>query len=728
MKKLSYLLFAAGLALVSCTAVNEAEKVNDDIQFTASIEATATDGVSSPDTRTYVDKDNAGAVRMHWTKDDLVSIFRKSTFGQKYKFNGETGDRSGTFSKVPTDDFGGGFELSKFYSVYPYAENTSIAEEGLISYTFPDTQSYAEDSFGLGAGTMVAVTADTDDNNLIFKNVCAFLKLQVYGGATIAKVTLQGNSDEVLAGPGLISAVYGEEPSVTMTGDVKLLTLECGAVATSTSSTAPTTFWFAIPPVKFTNGFTVKFTDNQGNVAEKSTNRNLTFTRNHITPMEAFEVLPQAVPDPEPEIPALPPVNSGLPVLYVYTPGFEPGEATTNNLTNTEFIGKTDWVAGSHAYLKMADNTVQDLGTANIRGRGNTTWNYKKKPYAFKLDTKAALLGMPADKRWDLLANYLDRTRLRNDLALELGRRLVNDGVMGEDWWTPKGEYVELVINDVFLGNYYLVEHIKIAKKRVNIKEMKTTDITEPNITGGYLLELGIEMDEGEGHQFWTDYFTDTYPYNRHGKNGNNYHLPVMIKDPEDITTEQFTWIKDYINDVQGSIVRGGSSWLDKVDIDSFICWMFIQECIGNYEPFHPKSAYMYKGREGKLVMGPLWDFDYGTFKDDYKMTPIYHYSIWYPYMLQNSTFAARVKELWPIVKPVLREVCNEYATKFVNGNAEIMPLATSIDNDWVRWYNLGGQPTVNNDEGLGVWVAFKKLTDNLSRRITQMNDESICK
>lgn len=207
----------------------------------------------------------------------------------------------------------------------------------------------------------------------------------------------------------------------------------------------------------------------------------------------------------------------------------------------------------------------------------------------------------------------------------------------------------------------------------------------------------------------------------------NTSHLPVMIKSTEeDITPGQFNWIKNYINGVQSSIVNHGNSWLNDVDIDSFICWMFVQEVIGNYEPFHPKSAFMHKDRGGKLMMGPLWDFDYGTFKQDYAMTPVYHYSIWYPYMLKDAVFKARVEELWPIVKPILREVCSEYAAKFRSSNSAVMPLAVSIDNDWVRWQNLGGQPSVNGDEGIGVWEAFKRLTDNLSRRINQMNDTEI--
>ena len=100
----------------------------------------------------------------------------------------------------------------------------------------------------------------------------------------------------------------------------------------------------------------------------------------------------------------------------------------------------------------------------------------------------------------------------------------------------------------------------------------------------------------------------------------------------------------------------------------------------------------MHKDRGGKLMMGPLWDFDYGTFDEGNGMTPIYHYAMWYPYMLKDATFKARVKELWPIVKPILSEVCSDYAYKYTQANAtpEVMSLMVSIDKDWARWKNLG--------------------------------------
>ena len=694
---------AALVALSACTEEEPYMEGWKDVHFDAEIEQQDKDG-----TRLYV-QDEDGVLQLHWTALDEISIFF-STYNEQFIFQGNTADTGGRFDPASSESLGNsfttGFEIDRYYAVYPYAEATSLSGS-VLNYEFPATQAYAPDSFGLGASVMVAVTSGPGDRHLTFKTVTGFLKLKIYGGATIQSIVLRGNDGQILSGPAAITAPYGDVPSTVMTGDGTSITLTCPGVTTGATKDEATAFWIALPPTDFPNGFTVEITDTKGRVMTKSKGSAVSVRRNHMVPMAAFEF---AGVEPEPEIPDLPVIDSGLPVLYVYTPD---GVAVDQ---------KETWISGSTAYLKDTDGSITSLGAASIRGRGNTTWNYVKKPYAFKLDKKASLLGMPKDKRWDLLANYLDRTRLRNDLALELGRRL---STLGLDW-TPKGKYVELVLNNVHMGNYYLCEHIKGAEKRVPIQEMTAADEEGDAITGGYLLEFGIEMDEPRC--FWTNGFTDVYPYNRHGKWDGNYHLPVMVKEPEaDVMTDtQFNWLKDYINNVEYRIAHGNGTWRNDVDMDSFLCWMFVQEVVGNYEPFHPKSAYMHKDRGGKLMMGPLWDFDYGTFKDGYVMMPVYHYSIWYPYMLRDGVFKARAKELWPLVRAVMVEVRNEYAVKFTQATStpESMALAVSIDRDWARWSNIGEQPEVNGDESLGIWVAFKKLTDNLSRRISQMDGE----
>ena len=696
----------AAVLLAGCTA-GEIQEIGPRV-FTAAVE--------NPGTRTYLGKE-AGAVRMYWTKGDEVRLFEADRSG-KYVFNGDTGADHGPLRLDSSDGDYSGFSLSRNYALYPYDAHATISSGGVFALDMPAQQSYVADSFGPGAAMMVAVTASAEDTDLTFKSVVGYLVLKIYGTAAISSITLAGKHGEPLSGPATLTAGADTDPELSFgPGAGTTLTLNCGSgVTTGATAEEATTFWIAVAPTNFAHGITVTVTDTAGNTTEQSTNNPVSIVRNVYQPMAAFAVnSPTPGPDdppvdpPTPDIPDLPTVNSSLAALYVYTDN------------NAPIVDKVTWIQ-AHAYLKAADGTVTDLGTATIRGRGNTTWkNFDKKPYALKLNTKADLLGMPKDKRWDLLANAVDRTRMRNDIALELGRRLSPDHNQHYFDWTPRGEFVELVLNGTHVGNYYLVEHIKIASKRVPIKEMKATDVAEPEITGGYLIEMSTEMDET--NKFYTTPFADTYPYpsGLHGGSGKTYKLPVMIKDPDEDVMQpvQFTWIQNYINGLQGHIVSNNADWegdwTTEVDMDSFICWMFVQEIVGNAECLHPKSSYMHKDREGKLVMGPLWDFDYATFKDGYAATPVYHYSIWYPYMLRNSTFNARVKELWPIVRPLLRDVANNYI------EARAAQIKASVNADWAMW------PTSNNinaDINMSFDEAVASLKSNLNRRINQMTNE----
>ena len=664
------------------------------------------------ETRTYVDG-TGDQVRMHWTAGDAVTAFF-SSYGEQYVFQGQTGDTGGRFEKVIESGFTSGFEISRNYAVYPYAAGMQMLNEGTVSMTVPATQQYAPDSFGLGAGIMAAVTASSEETHFVFKNATGYLKLQIYGGGTVKSIVFKGNAGEKIAGAATLKIPTNGTPVLEVTGDGTEVTLNCGSVVTAQEKADATTFWFALPPMTFAQGFTVEVTDGNDLVTTKKLTRSFEIQRNIITPMTPFELAGQAPEPPAPEIPDLPDwpyEGSRLPVLYVYTPD------------NVAVTTKENWVAESHAYLREADGTAEgkitDLGTANIRLRGNSTLAYPKKAYAFKLDKKASLLGMPSDKRWDLLANYIDRTRLRNHVALEMGRRL--SGLA----WTPKGQFVELFLNGEHMGNYYLVEHIKIAENRVNITEMKAGDT---DLSGGYLLEMSSEMDEP--YQFYTNYF------DRWGQ--GQYRLPVMVKSPEDedMDNTKLAWIQNFINSVQTNVLGGNAAWHDQVDMDSFVDWMLVQEITGNYEPFHPKSCYLHKDRGGKLMMGPLWDFDYGTFMNsgaggNSSSTIVYHYSIWYGSMIQDAAFKAKVRERWPAIKAAFLAVADEIPTSTTeaarnNALGVTMDVAVSQDKDWVKWGGAASSPKYNKDEGLGIWQAYQRIKDNLVRRVNQFDQTEI--
>ena len=245
------LYFGIVAALVASCSIQEEDffvPQESDPVFYASFEQPAEDG-----TRVYVNDD----LLLRWTADDRVSIFNKITYTQEYKFIGETGDYEGGFNKVDDPEFMTGKVIPDIISVYPFQRQTRVAEDETITLTLPAEQHYADNSFGLGANTMVSVTS----NNLLqYKNVGGYLVLRLYGkGVSVSSITLKGNNGEKLAGKATITMPLDGVPSVVMASDATdEITLVCDSpVLLGSTPEESTAFWFVVPPVTFSNGFTV---------------------------------------------------------------------------------------------------------------------------------------------------------------------------------------------------------------------------------------------------------------------------------------------------------------------------------------------------------------------------------------------------------------------------------------------------------------------------------------
>lgn len=231
---------------------------------------------------------------LRWNADDRVSIFNKLTFNQQYRFLGETGDNGGGFNKVDNAEFVTGNAIPDIVSVYPYQEATRISEDEVLTLTLPAEQHYAENTFGLGDNTMVSVSSD---NVLQYKNVGGYLKFRFYGNtAFVTSITLKGNNGERIAGKAFVTMPLDGVPSVTLDESAtKEITLVCDrAPMLGQTVEEATDFWFVLPPVTFSKGFTVTITGNGGSVVTKSTDKAITIERNTVSKMSPMEVtLPQ---------------------------------------------------------------------------------------------------------------------------------------------------------------------------------------------------------------------------------------------------------------------------------------------------------------------------------------------------------------------------------------------------------------------------------------------------
>ncbi len=305
-----------------------------------------------------------------------------------------------------------------------------------------------------------------------------------------------------------------------------------------------------------------------------------------------------------------------------------------------DIVSKTTYVPGT---LTLSDTAGAVLvqGGMEIRGRGNTTWEFfPKKPYRIRLTTSTSLLGMPASRHWVLLANYSDKTMLRTDLAFTLSR------MMGMAW-TPRSAFVEVQLNGRYLGIYQLVEHVRIGVDRVNIPEMRATDTSETNITGGYLLEV----DERRGEDFCFNSMMTRMVFC--AANPETLLLPAWAR--------QRAYLQTYIARTDSAIfgsrfadpVVGYAAWLD---VESVVNYYVLQETLKNVDGGLRFGPYMYKQRNGKLFVGPVWDFDlaFGNVNyDDADRTDGWHArkSEWFTRLFQDPAFKARVADRWTQLK-----------------------------------------------------------------------------
>ena len=249
--------------------------------FYASFEQPADDG-----TRVYANED----ILLRWTGDDRVSIFEKNTRNQQYRFTGKTGDNAGEFDKVAGSGFTTGDAISHIVSVYPYQESTKVSKSETITVTLPAEQHYAENSFGLGANTMVSVTSNS---SLQYKNVCGYLVVKLYGdGVSVSSIALRGNNGEKLAGKATVTMPLEGVPTTTMANDATSeITLTCATpVQLGATAEKSTQFWFVVPPVTFSKGFTITVSGN-GGVFEKTTGKTVTIKRNNLSRMSPIEVV-----------------------------------------------------------------------------------------------------------------------------------------------------------------------------------------------------------------------------------------------------------------------------------------------------------------------------------------------------------------------------------------------------------------------------------------------------
>ena len=283
------------------------------------------------------------------------------------------------------------------------------------------------------------------------------------------------------------------------------------------------------------------------------------------------------------------PQATEIPVIKIETQGGVEVNSKEDwtNMTSFVLIDPND---ESHNISKGAYSSTQ---YHRIRGRGNMTWNYPKKPYRIRFREDVSLFGNAARENWVLLAEYLDPTFLSTAITFELG------GSIFQLPFTCTYQPVNVYFNGRYDGLYTLTEHRQ----------------ADPNGLPGAPGRVGIDPDNG-GWFIEIDNYWDEEPKFKTA----NYELPVMIKtpeyapDPTDSENPFYDFIKNDLNELCDSLTSPyfpENGYRDLIDMNTFVDFLMVNEIVLNNEMIYPKSTFAYKPDEyGKISMGPLWDFD----------------------------------------------------------------------------------------------------------------------
>lgn len=335
---------------------------------------------------------------------------------------------------------------------------------------------------------------------------------------------------------------------------------------------------------------------------------------------------------------------------------------------------KSNKATGRMVLLKDDGTLVHQGALTQIKGRGNSTWIGKKKPYQIKTDTKVDLLqtGNPENKAktWVLLANYLDLSLMNNSIALGLGK------AMGMET-NIENTHIDLYYDGQYRGSYLLSEKVEVGEGRVNITDLEEineeendgTDIealpiansttengafftycenmkSPEDVSGGYLLEMDYEYRALEE----VCYFRTTR---------GQY---AVVKSPEYASKEEMNYIATYYQEYEDAVYNGGvnpetgKAYTDYVDGESVACYYIMNE-FTKARDFFSSSAYLYKNSgDGKMKMGPLWDYDLSFGKSRYEENteePSYGLSVY------NTSFGEKLLQI-PSFRVLLSSIYTE--------------------------------------------------------------------
>ena len=304
-----------------------------------------------------------------------------------------------------------------------------------------------------------------------------------------------------------------------------------------------------------------------------------------------------------------------------------------------------------------------------IEIRGNTSQSFQKKSFSFNIYSddgnlkKVGLLNLPEHEHWILYGPYSDKSLMRNVLAYSLWEQM--------GYYSPKTKFCELSINGFYQGVYVLCEKIRVDTNRLNLENC-------------YLLK--IDRPKGE-------FFTSNISQNNAPKTVFEIKYPAIneIRISEKNAIENFVHLFEELLFLS---VENNLEIFEIIDMNSFVDYLIINELCKNIDAYR-LSTYFQITEHKKLVMGPVWDFNFSfgltNYLDGYKASSFVFDNMdevpfWWKKLNQNLFFKSALKKRWRQLRSstLSDEVVLEMVEEFA-GELEI-----AQENNFDKWSLLG--------------------------------------
>jgi hypothetical protein len=337
---------------------------------------------------------------------------------------------------------------------------------------------------------------------------------------------------------------------------------------------------------------------------------------------------------------------------------------------------------------------------AGIHIRGSSSSGFPKKPYALTFwgedndDKEVSISGFPEGSDFALIScwNY-DRTYMHDAFLFTLSRQ------MGR--YAPRTCWMEVFLvgnetNDLssanYAGLYEFEERVKAGDDRIPIDDIASpADITQPNLSGSYI----FKCDRGDA---------DEYNWKTSRKYPGTAERNMVIAYPKlaDLQPEQISYVVTSVQTLEDTLYTSDTmnptnGVGTQIDLLSWVDFHIFNMFSMNVDAF-TLSTFYHKDRSGKIMAGPLWDFDrslgpYGYAEssfpnvkrwDAWTFSPNYFSgSAWWAKLHAQAAFRRLYWDRWAELRKSTFSETNLAAT--IAGLKAQLPEAAAT-RDYVKW------------------------------------------